>query len=296
MNSKINTYTKKKLTEKESIKLFKQVAVAQEAKRILEESNQISKEYSDELKIRIVAGISARDKLFEANIGLVSSRVTKFLPSAHHLTYDDLFQEASEGLIIAIERFEVDKNNKLSTYAMIWIDRYMLNAIKNLDRCIRYPKHVEEKLSKINNAESILLQKGISNPSFKEISKVCGIPADEVKKIILNKSDVLSLNTKVSDKDDTTFEDMVSDSEKTALEKRLSKELNKTLLLVVNTALSARDSLILKMKYGLEGYRDDFTLDEIGKKVGLSKEAVRQSVARSLNVLRGNKELLAACF
>lgn len=223
--------------------------------------------------------LKAREKLILSNMRLVISIARKY--KTRFLELDDLIQEGVFGLMKAIDKFDVDKGFKLSTYATWWIVQAIARSITENDRVIRIPSHVYESLSKINQYKNTYFQQHGHNPTAKQIAKHTGLKLSLVTSIEDYMVDTLSLDHQYES--DSSLLDTFSDERLTpdlyTLQQSTRDYVNQLL-----KSLKKNEQTILSMRYGLNG--KSHTLQEIGNHLKLSRERVRQIELGALRKLK----------
>lgn len=223
--------------------------------------------------------LKAREKLILSNMRLVISIARKY--KTRFLELDDLIQEGVFGLMKAIDKFDVDKGFKLSTYATWWIVQAIARSITENDRVIRIPSHVYESLSKINQYKNTYFQQHGHNPTAKQIAKHTGLKLSLVTSIEDYMVDTLSLDHQYES--DSSLLDTFSDERLTpdlyTLQQSTRDYVNQLL-----KSLKKNEQIILSLRYGLSG--KPHTLQEIGNHLKLSRERVRQIELGALRKLK----------
>lgn len=246
--------------------------------------SMLSAEKEVELANRIAEGDqSAKNELVEANLRLVVSLARHYQGCG--LSYQDLIQEGNIGLIKAVEKFDVSKGFRFSTYASWWIKQALSRAIADQSRTIRIPVHMTENINKFKKTERELLSKLNREPKIKEIADAMGISEKQAKEIQSYIVEPTSLDIQVGDDDDTTIGSFIEDTHFVNPESAYIKESNGDVVNAVLDTLSDREANILRLRFGIGG-KKAMTLEEVGKEYGLTRERIRQIEAKALRKLR----------
>lgn len=255
----------KLLTREEEIELAKRVLMARDSA-----DEKISK-----------LGKEARDRLIVANLRLVVSIAKNY--SYSNVPLMDIIQDGTMGLMKAVDRYQVDKGFKFSTYATWWIRQSISRSISNNSRTIRLPVHVYDTLSKIRRVKRNYVSKHGIEPDDEAVSQISGIPISTFRLISLYINDTISLDNPIGD-GDSTLNDLTQVSDSLNPEEfNKIKELEEYVINILQE-LNEREQMIIKMRFGIEF--EEKTLEEIGQYLGITRERVRQLERRAIEKLR----------
>ena len=226
---------------------------------------------------------AAREELIKANLRLVVFIAKKYNSQNASLSFLDLVQEGNIGLMTAIDKYDLSSSYRFSTYAYYWIKSAITRALSQQSENIRVPSHIVEKINRYKKIVTGMMQK-YNSFSDEDAAAEMGITLEELKKIKSYMNDIVSLDSPMSEDNEDSFGDFVEDEEPGIQEKYEKKEMCQKIDKVLST-LPDKESDILKMRFGI-GYIKPLTLDEIARKIGLSKERVRQVEKCALKKMR----------
>jgi RNA polymerase primary sigma factor len=234
-----------------------------------------------ELRRKIEDGWGAREHLITANSRLVISVAKKYM--GRGVPFLDLIQEGNIGLIRATKKFDYRRGHKFSTYATWWIRQAVTRAIADQGRTIRVPVHMGDQINKLLRVQHQLTQRLGREPTVEELADELEVPPKKVENMIQVARRPLSLET--DDEEDSVLGDFIEDDEASPPDDTATYNLLREHLGEVLNSLPPREVRILQLRYGLlDGQA--YTLEEVGRKMGVTRERVRQIEAQALSRLR----------
>jgi RNA polymerase primary sigma factor len=228
-------------------------------------------------------GWEAFEHLIQANSRLVISIAKKYV--GRGVSFLDLIQEGNIGMMRAALKFERDRGYKFSTYATWWIRQAITRAIADQGRTIRVPVHMGDKINKMIRMQHQLKQELNRDPNPDELAEALNVTPDDVQDMMKHARRPLSLEMPTGKEDDAMLGDFIADTDITPPDEEATNILLREHLQEALSELPPRETKILEMRYGLVDGRT-LTLNEVGKKMGVTRERIRQIEAQALRRLR----------
>ena len=261
------------LSAQQEVELAKRIEAGVFARHILETTQRLSPSRRADLERLVRDGQQAKDHLLEANLRLVVSLAKRYTGRGMPLL--DLIQEGNLGLIRAVEKFDYTKGFKFSTYATWWIRQAITRGMADQGRTIRLPVHLVEQVNKLARIKRDLHQQLGREPTHEELADESGIPEEKVGDLLDYSRDPVSLDMPVGAEEEAPLGDFIEDAEATDAESAVISGLLQDDLRRVLATLDDREQKVIRLRYGLDDGQPH-TLDQIGKRFGLSRDRVRQ--------------------
>ena len=229
-----------------------------------------------------------RKRFIESNLRLVVSIAKRYI--GRGIPFLDLIQEGNLGLMTAVDKFDLNRGYRFSTYATWWIRQAITRGVADKGRIVRLPVHVYEKVGVYKRTCDELETKLNRTPTFKEIALAMRISVEDVKNLEKIQSDTVSINTLVGDDDETELEHFIPSSEETPEDAVIGALLSTNVQELVDKAgLKPREKEVITLRFGLET-GEIMTLEQVGEIFGVTRERIRQIEAKALRKLRNSSK------
>lgn len=270
------------LTAQQEVSLAKRIERGHRARETMARGG-ITEARRMNLRLFIEDGWAAREHLITANSRLVISVAKKYM--GRGVPFLDLIQEGNIGLIRAAKKFDYRRGHKFSTYATWWIRQAVTRAIADQGRTIRVPVHMGDQINRLLRTSHQLTQLLGRDPTTEELADALLVTPKKVENMIQVARRPISLETPTDEEEDSVLADFIEDEDSPAPAEVVTKSLLREQLRDVLHTLPPREVRILQLRYGLHDGQS-YTLEEVGRKMGVTRERVRQIEAQALSRLR----------
>jgi RNA polymerase primary sigma factor len=272
------------LTAEQEVELARAVEAGLFAERCLVEKAYNVDATEEELKALVRIGAAAKRQLIEANLRLVVSVAKRC--TGRGLPLLDLIQEGNVGLIRAVEKFDYTRGYKFSTYATWWIRQAISRAIADQSRAIRVPVHVVDAINRVLRTQRQLFQQLGRDPQIEEVAEAVGLDPERTRELLRLAREPVSLHTPIGEMEASELGDLIEDLDAVAPLEAAASSLMREHIDSALAQLGERERYVLQMRYGLTDGQVH-TLEEVGRRFGVTRERVRQIEAKTLAKLRG---------
>lgn len=271
------------LNAEQEVDLAQRIEAGLFAEEKLTTEPNVSASLREELEQITADGRRAKNHMVEANLRLVVSIATRY--TGRGLDLVDVIQQGNLGLIRAVEKFDYTHGNKFSTYAGWWIRQAIQRGLAETARTIRLPVHVIDDLAKLGRAERVMYQELGRDPSLLELAHELEMTPQKITQLQRVQREATSLNAPLEQGGDLLLGDVIEDGDVPDLDDLVHQRALKENLQQMLSALTPRLALIIEMRFGLlDG--TPRTLDEVGRRLGLTRERIRQLEKQALDALR----------
>ena len=275
------------LSAEDEVELAQAIEIGLYAEYKLNTAEKLTRAEKRDMKILVKEGKKARSHLLEANLRLVVSLAKRYTGRGMPLL--DLIQEGNLGLIRAMEKFDYAKGFKFSTYATWWIRQAITRGMADQSRTIRLPVHLVEQVNKLSRIKREMYQSLGREATNEELAEESGIEENKIEMLLRQSRDPVSLDMPVGADEEAPLGDFIEDAEATDAETAVVASMRHSDIRDVIATLEQREQDVIRLRYGLDDGVPR-TLDQIGRKFGLSRERVRQIEREVMAKLRdGNR-------
>ena len=250
-----------------------------------DEEKEIFRKYNNAIDEK--EKIKIKQEIVTANLKLVVSIAKKYVKPSYSIL--DVIQDGNIGLMKAIDKYDLNRGYKFSTYATWWIKQSITRALSEKSRIIRLPVHICELIRKVSAVREKIAYELGREPNDDELAKSLGISVQRLKEVTTSINDPISLQTPVGEDDDESIESFVPDETHSIEEDYYKIEL-KDLFSDIFSTLSPREQKVIKLRFGIDNDKI-LTLEEVGNVLGVTRERVRQIESKVLRKLKKNKNL-----
>lgn len=278
--------TVKLLTAEEENELSKLIIEGKEASQKLEEidENEISSDEYNNILATVEKGAFAKNKLVSANLRLVVSVAKRYI--GRGLPLDDLIQAGNMGLLRAADKYDYKLGYRFSTYSNWWIKQAIIRTINETVRTIRVPGYVNDSIIKFNRAKSELFKELNREPTIKEIADRLGFEQSKVVEIMQLLAEPDRLDKEVGEDRESSLGDFIPADQESPYRYTVNQKVKSEVAKYLKV-LTEREQYVMIKRYGFEN-QQAMTLEEIGKSLGISREAVRQIIARAIRKIKAS--------
>jgi RNA polymerase primary sigma factor len=271
------------LTAPQEVDLAQRMERGREARETLLSGEKVATKDKERFDGLIDDGMGAREHLINANSRLVISVAKKYI--GRGVPFLDLIQEGNIGLIRAAKKFDWRRGHKFSTYATWWIRQAVTRAIADQGRTIRVPVHMGDQINRLLRAQHQLTQELGRDPTVAELAEALNATVRKAEQMIQVARRPISLETPTDDEEESVLGDFIQDDDSPAPAEMVTSQVLREQLAEILDTLPPREVRILQLRYGLlDG--ETYTLEEVGRKLGVTRERVRQIEAQALSRLR----------